>query len=73
MGTTKSFQHKNYELSCSAKALDGGKFLPTLIVSKQSWPSRPRTIAVQNDECLTEEDAIRSAYAQGVEWILNFG
>ena len=73
MGITKSFQHENYELLCSAKALDSGKFVPTLVISKQRWPSRPRTISVQCDGCLTEEDAISSAYAQGVDWVLNYG
>ena len=73
MGMTKSFQHENYELLCGAKALDNGKFVPTLVVSKQGWPSRPRTISVQSDACLTEEDAISAAHAQGIDWILNYG
>jgi hypothetical protein len=73
MGMTKSFQHENYELLCGAKALDNGKFVPTLVVSKQGWPSRPRTISVQTDGCLTEEDAISAAHAQGIDWILNYG
>jgi hypothetical protein len=73
MSTTRSFRHEDYELLCGAKALDSGKFVPTLVVSKQSWPSRPRTISVQSDGCLTAEDAISSAYAQGVDWVLNYG
>ena len=73
MDTGKSFHHEKYELLCSAKALDSGKFAPTLVVSRQGWPTRPRTISVQSDGCLTEEEAISSAYAQGVEWIQNFG
>ena len=73
MGTTRSFQHDNYELLCSARALDSGKFVPILVVSKERWPRRPRTISVQSNRCLTEEDAISSAYAQGVAWVLNYG
>jgi len=73
MGTPKSFQHENYELLCSATALDNGKFAPALVIARQSWPKRPRTIDVRCDACLTEEDAIDAAYAQGVDWILNYG
>jgi len=73
MAETRSFRHQAYELQCSARALDSGKFAPVLIVSKHAWPSRPRTIAARGDECPTEEAAIRSAYEQGVEWVLNYG
>lgn len=73
MTEPKSFRHQEYELLCSAKALDSGKFAPVLVVAKQAWPSRPRTIAVTCDPCLTEESAISAAYDQGVEWILNHG
>ena len=73
MATTQTFRHKAYELVCSANQLDSGKFAPTLIVSKQAWPSRPRTIAVRGDECPTEDSAINSAYVQGIEWVQNYG
>jgi hypothetical protein len=73
MTEPKSFRHQDYEFQCSAKALDNGKFAPVLIVSKQVWPSRPRTIAVPGDACLTEDIAIHAAYDQGVEWVLNHG
>ena len=73
MDTTKTFRHRDYELLCSAKALDSGNFAPSLVVSKQVWPSRPRTIAVRCDACPTEAHAIDSAYNQGVEWVLNYG
>ena len=73
MAATKTFKHHDYELLCSAKALDSGKFAPVLVVARQAWPSRPRTIAVRGDDCLTEDSAISSAYDQGVEWVLNYG
>ena len=73
MSVSKTFKHQNYELLCSAKALDSGKFAPALVVAKQAWPSRPRTIAVRGDDCPTEDSAITSAYDQGVEWVLNYG
>lgn len=73
MGPTKTFRHQDYDLLCSAKPLDNGRFAPTLVICKQIWPSRPRTIAVRSTECLTEEDAMNSAYTQGVEWVLNYG
>lgn len=58
---------------CSAKAVDSGKFAPILVVSKQVWPTRPREIAVQRGDHLTEETAIDAAYSQGLEWIQNYG
>ena len=73
MDTTRVFRHRDYELLCSAKALDSGKFAPSLIISKQVWPSRPRTIAVSGDACPSEENAIDRAYNQGVEWVMNYG
>jgi hypothetical protein len=73
MEISKSFNHENYELLCGARALDNGKFSPTLVVSKQRWPTRPRTIAVRSDGCLTEEEAINSAYTQGVHWVRDYG
>ena len=73
MAATQSFRHKDYELLCSARALDSGKFAPTLVVAKQAWPSRPRTIAVPGDDCLTEDRAIEAAHTQGIEWVTNYG
>lgn len=73
MTTIQSFKHKDYELQCSAKLLDSGKFAPVLVVAKQAWPSRPRTIAVRDDGFPTADSAIDAAHAQGVEWIANYG
>jgi len=73
MGATQTFRHQDYELVCSAKPVDSGRFAPVLIVSKQVWPTRPREIAVQRGEHTTEQMAIEAAYAQGLEWIANYG
>jgi hypothetical protein len=73
MNQTQVFRLKDYELICGAKAVDGGKFLPTLVISSNTWPSRPRTIALQRGAFATEAVAIESAHAQGLEWIANFG
>jgi hypothetical protein len=73
MDATKTIRHQAYDLLCSAKPLDNGTYSPMLVISKQVWPSRPRTIAVRCGECLTAEDAMNSAYTQGVEWVLNYG
>jgi len=70
---TQTFRLKDYDLTCSAQASDNGCFEPTLIISKQVWPSRPRTIAVRRGAHATAEIAIESAHAQGVEWVKNFG
>lgn len=73
MDTTKTFRHQGYDLLCYAKAVDSGKFAPALVVCKQVWPTRPRVIAVQRGDHLTEATAIEAAHTQGVEWILNYG
>lgn len=73
MDATRIFRHQDYELICSAKSVDSGRFAPMLTVSKQVWPTRPREIAVQRGEYMTEETAIDAAHAQGLEWITNYG
>jgi hypothetical protein len=70
---SKIFRHQDYELQCSAKPVDNGRFAPVLVVCKQVWPTRPREIAVQRGEYVTEQSAIDAAYAQGIEWIKNYG
>ena len=73
MDTARTFRYHDYELICSAKAGDSGRFVPALVVSKQVWPTRPRVIALERGDFLTEGPAIDAAYAQGVEWIRNYG
>ena len=70
---TQVFRVRDYEMVCGARASDNGRFEPTLVVSKCLWPSRPRTIAVQRGDFLTEHAAIESAHTQGLEWIANYG
>ena len=70
---SRNFRHHGYELLCSAQAVAAGKFAPTLVICTQAWPKRPRVIAVRRGDFVTEEAAIDSAYAQGVEWIRDFG
>jgi hypothetical protein len=60
-------------MTCSAAAVDGGRFAPMLVLSKQAWPRRPRVIAVPRGDYLSEEVAIDAAYTQGVDWIQNYG
>jgi hypothetical protein len=73
METTKVFRHRDYELLCGTRLLDGGKFLPTLVVCKQAWPRRPREIAIPRVTYPSESIAIEAAHAQGIEWIANYG
>ncbi len=73
MDATKSFLHKDYELLCGARSLDRGRFAPTLCVSKQIWPTRPRQIALLRGDFPSADSAIHAAYSQGLDWISNFG
>jgi hypothetical protein len=40
-----------------ARAADHGVFAPTLVVSRRTWPSRPRVIALTRDTFATEAEA----------------
>lgn len=73
MGASRVFRHENYELHCSASAVDSGKFVPAVVVTKQTWPTRPRNIAVRSGHYVTEESAIEAARTQGIEWIASYG
>jgi len=73
MDATKTFRHRGYDLLCGTRVIDTGRFVPTLIVCKQVWPTRPRVIAIDRGDYLTEDTAIDAAYSKGVEWIQNFG
>ena len=66
-------QYRGYELACQARKVDGGRFAPTLVVSKQIWPTRPRTIDVGSGDYNTQEAAIEAAHEKGVEWVENYG
>jgi len=70
---SRIFRHRDYELQCGARPADSGRFVPVLVVCKQVWPTRPRSIAVDRGEHLTEQTAIEAAYAQGIEWVRNYG
>ncbi len=73
MEETKIFRHEQYELMCTAKAVDGGKFAPGLVVVKQVWPTRPREIAVERGDFSSAEAAIGAAHTQGLTWIQHYG
>lgn len=67
------FRVKAYELECSARAIDGGRFAPVLVATRLAWPSRPRSIEVARGNHVDEESAIAAAHARGIEWIACFG
>ena len=73
MTTSKIFRHENYELLCGAQAVGGGKFAPTLVITKQVWPTRPRVVAVGRGDYADAEGAIDAAHGQGIEWIARAG
>ena len=73
LSTSRVFRHENYELHGSAGAVDNGKFVPAVVVTKQIWPTRPRNIAVRSGNYASEETAIEAARTQGIEWIMSYG
>lgn len=73
MTLTQAIRQQDYELLCGATLDSGGKFRPTLVITKNAWPSRPRTIAVERGSFESQEGAIQAAHAQGLAWIANYG
>jgi hypothetical protein len=73
MSTVETVKLKDYTLYCGARAVDSGSFMPTLMVASNIWPSRPRIIAVQGRDFLTEAQAVASAHEQGLAWVGEFG
>lgn len=73
MSETRVFHHQDWELQCHAAATDGGHFVPSVVVSKQVWPTRPRNIAVPRGEHADAESAIDAARRSGIQWITNYG
>lgn len=73
MISTQAVRHQNYDMLCGAIADDSGKFQPTLVITKNVWPTRPRTIAVARGVYADQAHAIQAAHAQGLAWIANYG
>jgi hypothetical protein len=71
--TSTVIRHKDYDLHCSARQVDSGKYAPVLVVSRLAWPSRPRSIAVERGDHASPETAIEAARLQGVEWVAHYG
>lgn len=65
--------HRGYELRCTARMLDTGLFVPELQVTRQTWPTRPRIIAVPRGEHRTEAAATDAALAVGMTWVDDYG
>jgi hypothetical protein len=73
MSASETTSFKDYDLVCGARAADHGMFAPTLVVSRRTWPSRPRIIALTRGSFATEAEAIEAARTQGVQWVTDFG
>ena len=73
MAASETVICKDYDLICGARPADHGMFAPTLVVSRRTWPSRPRVIALARGHFATELIAIDSARVQGVQWVSDFG
>ncbi|XAH21903.1 hypothetical protein AAFF27_18000 [Xylophilus sp. GW821-FHT01B05] len=71
--TLTTFHHGHYLLACSARVLANGRFVPELVITKDVWPTRPRSIAIEKAEFEIEEEAIAAARSRGLEWITNYG
>jgi hypothetical protein len=73
MSATETVSFKDYDLLCGARVADHGMFAATLVVSRRTWPSRPRVIALTRGTFATETEAIDSARTQGLQWVTDFG
>lgn len=73
MQSDSVFRHGDYQLACSARRLANGRFLPGLVVTKEVWPTRARTIALEARDFEAEAAAIEEARVRGLEWIAHYG
>ncbi|WPB57842.1 hypothetical protein [Xylophilus sp. GOD-11R] len=73
MQTESVFRHGDYQLACSARRLANGRYLPSLVVTKNVWPTRARTIAIEARDFEVETAAIEEARIRGLEWIAHYG
>jgi len=73
MQTVSVFHHGDYQLACSARRMGNGRYLPSLVVTKEVWPTRARTIALESSEFEAEAAAIEEARVRGIEWIAHYG
>ncbi|WP_088281075.1 hypothetical protein [Ideonella sp. A 288] len=73
MADSRIIRHKEYDLHCSARAVDGGLYAPVLVAVKATWPTRPRTIEVPRGHHQDEASAIEAARTLGIEWVSNYG
>ncbi|MFM2119991.1 MAG: hypothetical protein RL722_1459 [Pseudomonadota bacterium] len=62
-----------YEMRCGARELDTGKFEPTLVITRQVWPTRARVIAVARGDHAEAATAIDAARDAGRLWMANYG
>jgi cytosine/adenosine deaminase-related metal-dependent hydrolase len=73
MSDTENFHHHAYQMACSARALDNGRFVSELTITKDVWPTRPRRIAIDGPDHETAAAAIEHARACGLKWIADYG
>jgi hypothetical protein len=73
MQSESVFRHGNYQLACSARKLGNGRYAPGLVVTKEVWPTRARTIALEAGDFEVEAAAIEEARVRGLEWIAHYG
>jgi hypothetical protein len=68
-----NFSEGAYSMTCSARPLTNGRFVPELVITKKDWLSRARTIAVGKEDFELEADAIEAARLCGLKWITDYG
>ncbi|MEH3086978.1 MAG: hypothetical protein PGN26_10705 [Xylophilus ampelinus] len=73
MSDTENFHHQGYRVACAARALDNGRFVPELAITKDVWPTRERRIAVDGPDHPTAAAAVAHARLCGLKWIADYG
>jgi hypothetical protein len=69
----KLFNHRGYQLSCTAVRVSAGLFESALVAAKIDWPSRPRVLSIERAKHGTAEKAIEVAYIHGMKWVDEYG
>jgi hypothetical protein len=52
---------------------DANDLVPSAVLTKQIWPTRPRSIAMRGGHYADQASAIEAARLQGMEWIAAYG
>jgi hypothetical protein len=73
MEISEAFSHLTYDIVCSVREVDVGKFAPAVVATAKAWPSRPRTLHIRPHAFDTAAEALAAARTQAITWVEHYG